>query len=158
MGYVHRDIKPENLLLDITGHIKIADFGSSAPLNSSGLVTKAVPVGTPEYIAPEVLQCLQNEGESHGRECDYWSVGVLAYEMLYGSTPFSDLDGSVLKTYSNIMGHDNKVQFPISESISKNLKDLIEFFQSMSSKRYNYNQIIHHPFFGDIDWSNMKNV
>jgi citron Rho-interacting kinase len=70
---------------------------------------QVMPVGTPEYIAPEVLQCLQQKDSSHGAECDYWSLGILAYEMFYGDTPFSDLDGSVINTYSNIMSHKLQV-------------------------------------------------
>ena len=70
-------------------------------------MTKVIPVGTPEYIAPEVLQCMQSKtgAKAHGLECDYWSLGILAYEMVFGDTPFSDLDGSVINTYSNIMAH-----------------------------------------------------
>ena len=52
-----------------------------------------MPVGTPDYIAPEVLKCLQSGSESHGVACDYWSLGILAYEMYYGNSPFADLDG-----------------------------------------------------------------
>ena len=59
MGFVHRDIKPENILVDRTGHVKLADFGNAATLSTSGTVSKVMPVGTPDYIAPEVLQCLQ---------------------------------------------------------------------------------------------------
>lgn len=56
MGYVHRDIKPENILLDRFGHLKLADFGSAAMLDKEGHVISFSPVGTPDYIAPELLQ------------------------------------------------------------------------------------------------------
>lgn len=58
LGYVHRDIKPENILLDRFGHLKLADFGNAAHLNKDGTVISMSPVGTPDYIAPELLQTL----------------------------------------------------------------------------------------------------
>lgn len=54
MGYVHRDIKPENVLLDRLGHIKLADFGSAAKLDSSGFVRNEIAIGTPEYIGKTI--------------------------------------------------------------------------------------------------------
>ena len=58
LGFVHRDIKPENILLDRFGHLKLADFGSATALNKDGNAVSFSPVGTPEYIAPELLQAL----------------------------------------------------------------------------------------------------
>lgn len=56
IGYVHRDIKPENILLDRLGHLKLTDFGSAAIIEKDGHVTSYTPIGTPDYIAPEILQ------------------------------------------------------------------------------------------------------
>merc|ERR1719430_1695485 len=101
LGFVHRDIKPENILIDRTGHLKLADFGNAARLSTAGTVNKVMPVGTPDYIAPEVLQCLQSGEDSHGVECDYWSLGILVYEMFHGTSPFTDLEGSIWRCRSS---------------------------------------------------------
>lgn len=77
-----------------------------------------MPVGTPDYISPEVLTKM-NGPDNRGRfgpECDWWSLGVCAYEMLYGKTPFTDQGGSMVVTYSNIMNF--KVSFSIFNSLS----------------------------------------
>ena len=162
MGFVHRDIKPENILIDRTGHVKLADFGNAARLSSSGTVSKAMPVGTPKYIAPEVLQCIQGghcKNDSHGAECDYWSLGVLAFEMFYGNTPFTDLSGSVINTYSNIMDHkDKKLTFPTDRNSSKDFRDLVSGLLQPAPRRLGHTKLLRHPFFSSLDWSNMLNA
>uniref|UniRef100_A0A8C4LIS2 non-specific serine/threonine protein kinase n=1 Tax=Equus asinus asinus TaxID=83772 RepID=A0A8C4LIS2_EQUAS len=102
MGYVHRDIKPENILIDRMGHIKLVDFGSAAKMNSNKMVSARLPVGTPDYMAPEVLTVMNGDGKGvYSLGCDWWSVGVIAYEMVYGRSPFTE--GTSARTFNNIM-------------------------------------------------------
>lgn len=82
----------ENLLLDKDGHIKIADFGLCKEAITYGQTTKTF-CGTPEYLAPEVL-----EDNDYGRAVDWWGVGVVMYEMVCGRLPFYNRDHDVLFT------------------------------------------------------------
>lgn len=76
-GIIYRDLKLENLLLDKDGHIKIADFGLCKEKITYGTTTKTF-CGTPEYLAPEVL-----EDNDYGRAVDWWGIGVVMYEMVF---------------------------------------------------------------------------
>jgi Rho-associated protein kinase 2 len=120
-----RDVKPDNMLLDASGHLKLADFGTCMKMDSDGLVRSETAVGTPDYISPEVLRSQGGEGE-YGRECDWWSVGVVLYEMLCGETPF--YAESLVGTYGKIMDHRNALEFPDDVQISKAAETIIRGF------------------------------
>lgn len=154
LGYVHRDIKPDNVLVDRTGHIKLADFGSSARLSADKKVHSKMPVGTPEYIAPEVLTSMDGSGGPYGVECDWWSLGVVAYEMLCGQTPFEA--DSVVITYSKIMNYKTSLQFFKDVQVSKSAKDLILNLCTDSKARIGYEGLLCHQFFSGIDWNNLQ--
>merc|ERR1712142_17174 len=157
LGYVHRDVKPENVLIDRLGHVKLADFGSSARLSSAKTVVSKMPVGTPEYIAPEVLMSMDGGGGGgkYGIECDWWSLGVVAYEMMIGNTPFQA--DSVVVVYSQIMNFKNSLVFPDDEPLTDNAKHLIRSLLTDQGNRIKYEELAQHPFFSGIDWTTLQN-
>ncbi|XP_014818879.1 PREDICTED: citron Rho-interacting kinase isoform X10 [Calidris pugnax] len=156
MGYVHRDIKPENVLIDRTGHIKLVDFGSAAKMTVNKTVNAKLPVGTPDYMAPEMLTGLNGDGKaSYGPECDWWSLGVIAYEMIYGRSPFAE--GTSAKTFNNIMNFQRFLKFPEEVKVSSEFLDLIQSLLCGQKERLGYEGLCCHPFFSKIDWNNIRN-
>ena len=123
---IYRDLKPENLLIGNDGYLRLTDFGFAKILNEGRTFTIC---GTPEYIAPEVIL---NQG--HGKAVDWWTLGILIYEMHAGIDPFSDEDA--MGIYKNIL--KGKVSFPSSfDREARDAKSLIRHLLVADlSKRY----------------------
>lgn len=146
-GIVYRDLKPENILLDSSGHIKIADFGFSKRIEAE--ITKTL-CGTPEYLAPEIIQNL-----GHSFEVDFWSLGIILYEMIVGNPPFYN-ENQVELCKMIVRG---ELWFP--PYIDGVVKDLICKLLTVDRKerlghKGGAREIFRHPFFQNTSWVNMQ--
>jgi len=136
---IHRDIKLGNLFLSERMMVKLGDFGLSAKVEFEGERKKTI-CGTPNYIAPEVLEGKQG----HSYEADIWSFGVLLYALLIGKPPFETAD--VKTTYRKIKM--NAYSFPENISISEQAKGLITKILVLDpAKRLSFQDILAHDFF-----------
>ncbi|XP_031427440.1 myotonin-protein kinase isoform X2 [Clupea harengus] len=157
LGYVHRDVKPDNILLTADGHVRLGDFGSCLRLQEDGMVLSSLAVGTPDYLSPEILRAVEGLGGGYGTECDWWALGVCAYEMLLGTTPF--FAESISETYAKIIHFQDYFEFPsagpqISPEASSLITGLICERQERLGTRGSVD-LRGHPFFSGLDWGRL---
>uniref|UniRef100_A0A8C6UHX9 protein kinase C n=1 Tax=Neogobius melanostomus TaxID=47308 RepID=A0A8C6UHX9_9GOBI len=145
-GIIYRDLKLDNIMLDHEGHIKIADFGMCKE-NVFGENRATTFCGTPDYIAPEILL-----GQKYSFSVDWWSFGVLLYEMLIGQSPFHGDDEDEL--FESI--RMDTPHYP--RWINKEARDLLErLFERDPSRRLGVvGNLKLHPFFKSINWTSLE--
>ncbi|XP_014053380.1 myotonin-protein kinase isoform X1 [Salmo salar] len=159
MGYVHRDIKPDNIMLTAEGHVRLGDFGSCLRVQEDGMVHSSLAVGTPDYLSPEILRAVEGGG-GYGPECDWWALGVCAYEMLQGTTPF--YADSISETYAKIMNFQEHFEIPPSgPEVSDEARSLIMGLICEREDRMGARgsgDFRAHPFFCGLDWGSLHEL
>ncbi|CAO3672718.1 unnamed protein product [Umbelopsis ramanniana] len=181
MGFIYRDLKPENILLHETGHIMLTDFDLSKeaiPRHDPSIVKSNSPntppaidtktciahlrtnsfVGTEEYISPEIIK-----GCGHSCAVDWWTLGILLYEMLYGTTPFKGSNRN--ETFSRILRLDvafpDPTKLPNAKAPSANCKLIIRRLlhkdeHKRLGSRAGAADVKAHPFFNTINWALLR--
>ncbi|KAI0297715.1 kinase-like domain-containing protein [Russula brevipes] len=144
LDVVYRDLKPENILLDYTGHIALCDFGL-CKLNMKDSDMTNTFCGTPEYLAPEILN-----GAGYNRTIDWWTLGVLLYEMLVGLPPF--YDEITDKMYEKILRDPLLFPDEVTPSARSILTGLLTRDPAQRLGVNGAEEIKRHPFFEKIDW------
>ncbi|OHS95069.1 RAC family serine/threonine-protein kinase like protein [Tritrichomonas foetus] len=138
---IYRDLKPENVLFRNDGYVKLIDFGLAKILEPDNQTTSTF-CGTPEFVAPEMVK-----REKYTYSVDWWSFGILAYEMLYKKTPF--FDENLNKIYGRIL--TSSVTYPLNADPTA-----VSFIEMLLAKnperRGGYEEIISHEFFNEIDF------
>lgn len=149
LSFIYRDLKPENILMDEHGHVCLTDFGLSKDVDPDNPEATTF-CGTPEYLAPEILR-----GGGHGKAVDWWSLGILLYELTVGIPPF--YSQNVNEMYHKIQ--HGALRFP--PFLSEDCRDLIIALLNrnpearLGSSDKDVEEIRTHPFFSDIDWEKL---
>lgn len=151
-GIIYRDLKLENLLLDSKGNIKITDFGLCKEEISFGTTTSTF-CGTPEYLAPEVL-----EDNDYGRAVDWWGVGVVMYEMICGHLPFYNRNHEVL--FDLILHEEIRLPTTLGSSAKDILQGLLnkDPRERLGGGERDGLEVQEHPFFFQIDFEKLYNL
>lgn len=181
LHYIHRDIKPDNIVFGSDGHIQLLDFGLCKydPPVPSTIAEDTVPdetelarktparraprhprrealqsvVGTPDYMGPEVYR-----KAPYGKECDWWSVGIIMFEMLFGGPPFSDEHHDPSVTSLRVMQWRRHFHMAPDPNVGREARDLLHGLICDPQDRLGADEIRAHPFFRGLDFKLLREM
>ncbi|KAF8588450.1 kinase-like protein [Ramaria rubella] len=155
IGIVHRDLKPENILLTVRGHIKISDFGSAVRVSSpDDWIEPSTQFGTVAYISPEV------HSGGHTSSIDWWSYGVLLYEMIFGKHPFlcDSIHDGELDTEDLTEAICNG-EYSLPETVGSSTRKIIRgFLRANPDRRYDAEKARQSAFFSGWEWDVVRQL
>uniref|UniRef100_A0A6B2L1B8 Protein kinase domain-containing protein n=1 Tax=Arcella intermedia TaxID=1963864 RepID=A0A6B2L1B8_9EUKA len=152
---VHRDLKPENILLDEKGYCALIDFNMAIKCDDNLVIKnpKHLVVGTLPYMAPEIL-----EGNDHSHKVDWWSLGIIAFELVNGKRPYSSTGMEGLTEKKRLLAalHQTHLAEKWAAHVSEEFKSLVTgLLEKDPDKRFGYEEVKNHIFFKDLDWDGL---
>ena len=144
----HRDIKPSNIMIDSNGYLKMIDFGASKILSLTDYTSTVI--GTPHYIAPEILH-----GKGYSLSCDFWSLGICMYEIFYGKYPFGNFANEVIEIYKDILRKD--YSYPSDNKKVINVNNFIDCLlnKKVNERICNVSKLKKMPFFEGFEFDKL---
>ena len=143
-GIAHRDLKPENIMINTQGYLQLIDFGTAKKIKDFTCTI----IGTAYYISPEILI-----GKGYSFSCDYWSIGILTFEIYYNYYPFGNDANEPMEVYRDILKKDLSLPFNGDKSVNSFIKAVLN--KKVSQRLSSLEQAKKHEFFKGFNWDDL---
>ena len=143
-GIAHRDLKPENIMINTQGYLQLIDFGTAKKIKD---FTSTI-IGTAYYISPEILS-----GKGYSYSCDYWSVGIIAFEIYYNYYPFGNEASDPMEVYEEVLKKDLSLPYNGDASVNSFIKAALN--KKISKRLSSLEAAKKHVFFKDFNWNDL---
>ena len=143
-GIAHRDLKPENIMINSQGYLQLIDFGTAKRIKDFTCTI----IGTAYYISPEVLI-----GKGYSFSCDYWSIGILTFEIYYNYYPFGNEANDPMEVYSDVLRKDLSLPYDGDRSVNSFIKAILN--KKVSKRLSSLEQAKKHEFYKGFNWDDL---
>ena len=143
-GIAHRDLKPENIMINTQGYLQLIDFGTAKRIKDFTCTI----IGTAYYISPEILT-----GKGYSFSCDYWSVGIITFEIYYNYYPFGNEANDPMEVYREVLKKDLSLPYNGDPSVNNFIKAVL--CKKVSKRLSSLEAAKKHPFFKDYNWNDL---
>ena len=143
-GIAHRDLKPENIMINTQGYLQLIDFGTAKRIKDFTCTI----IGTAYYISPEILT-----GKGYSYSCDYWSVGIMTFEIYYNYYPFGNEANDPMEVYREVLKKDLSLPYNGDPSVNSFIKAVLN--KKVSKRLSSLEAAKKHSFFKDFNWNDL---